>query len=211
MNVHGLVLGNIQAGVAFRGPERKGETMSETDQVPLELQGFFPDDGTLNAALERLQDAGFHRGDLSPPEEHPHWGEQPESDPKNSLVKDEDSAQLRTLATGMAGYAGAAAVAAATIATGGATALAVGVAAATGVGTAALATTAGHVAEDSMQQQHNDLAAEGRLVLGVRTANATDAARARQILEGAGAVRINPIYEVIDATTAGVSSASWTG
>ena len=185
--------------------------MSETDQVPLELQGFFPDDGTLNAALERLQDAGFHRGDLSPPEEHPQWGEQPESNPKNSLVKDEDSAQLRTMATGMAGYAGAAAIAAATIATGGATALAVGAAAAAGLGSAALATTAGHAAEYSIEQQHGTLAAEGRLVLGVRTANAADATRARQILERAGAVRINPIYAVTDATTAGVSSASWTG
>ena len=49
--------------------------MSGTDHgTPIEVQGFFPDDTTLNAALERLEDAGFRREDLSPPKEHPHWG-----------------------------------------------------------------------------------------------------------------------------------------
>ena len=186
--------------------------MSGTDQgVPLELQGFFPSDAALNTALEQLADAGFRRGDLSPPKEHPHWGEQPESEAKNGLVKDVDSAQLRTLGTGMAGYAGAAAIAGVTIATGGAAALALGAAAAAGVGSAAVASTAGHAAEASVKVQNDTLAAEGRLVLGVRTSTADIAAQARQIMEAAGANQIEAVYAVINATTAGVSSASWTG
>ena len=186
--------------------------MSGTDQgVPLELQGFFPSDASLNAALERLADAGFRRGDLSPPKEHPHWGERPESEAKNSLVKDEDSAQLRTMGTGMAGYAGAAAVAGVTIATGGAAALAAGAAAVVGVGSAAVANTFGHAAEASIKVQNDTMAAEGRLVLGVRTATADLAAQAREIMEAAGAEQVDAVYSVTDATTAGVSSASWTG
>lgn len=186
--------------------------MSGTDHgTPIELQGFFPNNGTLTAALERLQNVGFRRGDLSPPKEHPHWGERPETDAKNSLVKDEDSAQLRTLGTGMAGYAGAAAVAGVTIATGGAAALAVAAAAAAGAGSVAAATVAGRTAESSIKTQYNELALEGRLILGVRTANVDEVERATQIMQDAGSIGIVPIYAANEATTAGIASASWTG
>ena len=186
--------------------------MSVTDHgTPIELQGFFPDNGTLTAALERLQNVGFRRGDLSPPKEHPHWGEQPETDARNGLVKDEDSAQLRTLGTGMAGYAGAAAVAGVTIATGGAAALAVAAAAAAGAGSAAAATVAGRTAEASIKTQYNELALEGRLVLGVRTANTDEVERATQIMLAAGSIGVVPVYAAKEATTAGIASASWTG
>ena len=186
--------------------------MSSPDQgTPIELQGFFPDHGTLTIALEQLADAGFSRSHLSPPKEHPHWGELRETEPKNSLVKDEDSAQLRTLGTGMAGYAGAAAVAGATIATGGAAVVAVAAAAAVGVGSAATAAAVVHTADQSIEAQENRLAAEGRLVLGVRTETDADVDRASQIMQSAGSIGIVPIYLVGEATTAGVASASWTG
>jgi len=186
--------------------------MSGTDHgTPIEVQGFFPDDTTLNAALERLEDAGFRREDLSPPKEHPHWGERPETDAKNGLVKDEDSAQLRTLGTGMAGYAAAAAAAGVTIATGGAAVVAVAAAAVVGAGSAAAASVVGNAAEESIETQDNQLAAEGRLVLGVRTTNQADLERATQIMEDAGSIGIVPVYAVKDATTAGIASAAWTG
>ena len=186
--------------------------MSVTDHgTPIELQGFFPDNGTLTAALERLQNVGFRRGDLSPPKEHPHWGEQPETDARSGLVKDEDSAQLRTLGTGMAGYAGAAAVAGVTIATGGAAALAVAAAAAAGAGSAAAATVAGRTVEASIKTQYNQLASEGRLVLGVRTASTEEVERATQIMLAAGSIGVVPVYAAKEATTAGIASASWTG
>ncbi len=186
--------------------------MSSTDQgTPIELQGFFPDHASLNRALEQLANAGFSRGHLSPPKEHPHWGERPETEAKNGLIKDEDSAQLRTLGTGMAGYAGAAAVAGVTIATGGAAAVAVAAAAAVGLGSAATATAVGHTADQSIDKQEDQLAAEGRLLLGVRTETDADVDRATKIMQTAGSIGIVPVYTVATATTAGVASASWTG
>lgn len=179
--------------------------------TPIELQGFFADHATLNLALERLANAGFRRAALSPPKEHPHWGERPETEPTNGSVKDEDSAQLRTLGAGMAGYAGAAAVAGVTIATGGAAAIAVAAAAAVGIGSAAAASAVGHAADASIDMHENKLAAAGRLVLGVRMSGDADVAKATEIMQEAGSVGIVPVYDLTAATTAGIASASWTG
>lgn len=184
---------------------------SPTDHVPLELQGFFPDNASLQDALDRLEAAGFSRGDLSPPEEHPNFGEKPAGDPGVTKASDTDKAQLRTLGTGMAGYAAAAAVAGATIATGGAAVVAVAAAAVVGVGSAAAAGGVGRAADQKADEQRDDLALEGRLVLGVRTSTVDEATIATDIMTGAGAVRVRPIDQVSDATTAGLSSALWTG
>lgn len=186
--------------------------MSGSDHgTPIEVQGFFPSFAALTAAVERLEDAGFRRGDLSPPQEHPYWGKQSEADSKNGFIEDENSAQLRTLGTGMAGYAGAAAAAGLTIATGGTAALAVGAAVVAGLGSAALSTTVGKAGDDWVEKQYDDLASQGRLVLGVRTAIAEDVITATRLLTEAGAKKVEPIYAAADATTAGISSASWTG
>ncbi len=186
--------------------------MSATQpSAPLELQGFFPDHATLMAAFNQLSDAGFSRDDLSPPSEHPHFGEQASAEPTDNTAGGTDRAQLRTLGTGMAGYAGAAAVAGATIATGGAAVVAVAAAAAVGAGSAAAAASMGQAAERASHEQMDELAAEGRLVLGVRTANQAAADRATQILRSAGATDVKPVSTAKDATTAGVSSATWTG
>lgn len=188
--------------------------MSDTNPhtyPPVELQGFFPDYESLMIAFDRLSDAGFSRSDLSPPSEHPHFGEQRSSDPSNSNTIETDRAQLRTLGTGMAGYVGAAAMAGATIATGGAASLVVAATAAAGVGSAAIATSVGQVTNKIAADHLGDMAAEGRLVLGVRTATKAAAERATEILKAAGATKIEPITVPKDATTAGLSSASWTG
>ena len=179
--------------------------------TPLELQGYFPDIGSLQTAMNRLADAGFTRADLSPPEEHPHFGEKSESDEKNDKTSETDQAQLRTLGTGMAGYAGAAAVAGATIATGGAAAVAVAAAAAVGAGSAALAASVGQAADTTIAEHRNQMANEGRLVLGVRTITADEVTQATRIMKEAGATHVEHIATVADATTAGIASASWTG
>ncbi len=186
--------------------------MSATnDSVPLEVQGYFPDHTTLQTALARLEDAGFSRGDLSPPEEHPHFGEKAASASGDSLVGETDKAQFRTLGTGMAGYVGAAAVAGATIATGGTAAVALAAAAAVGIGSAAAATGVGHIASEKLETQEDELALEGRLVLGVRTATRENFDKATSIMTAAGASHVQAINRVKDATTAGFSSALWTG
>ncbi len=184
--------------------------MSAPNSAPtVELQAYFPDEATLERAINRLESAGFPRGVLSPPEEHPNFG-MPNTEGNND-AGETDKAQLRTLGTGMAGYAGAAAVAGATIATGGAAGLAVAAAAAVGAGSAAAATAAGRAADETTETKRNVLGIEGHLVLGVRTETEEARGKAEQLLREAGATRIEAIQSTDDALTAGISAASWTG
>lgn len=173
-----------------------------------EVQGVFPNDQAMQDALSQLELAGYDRADFSLPEEQkagtPTEGAENPTD-------DTDKAQLRTMGTSMAGYAGAVAVAGAVIATGGAALLAVGGAAAVGVGTAAAANAAGQAADQAAIDGRNRRGAAGTLILAVRTTTQAQADQVIGIMQKTGATRATPVSRGEDALTAGFSAASWTG
>ena len=112
---------------------------SEVDSVALgssalEVQAGFPDDATLQAAVEQLRRLGYGRSDLSLPEDQSASGLGAPSD-------NVDNQQLRTMGSSMAGTAAAFALAGATIATGGALGVAALGAAAIGARATAAAST----------------------------------------------------------------------
>ncbi len=176
-----------------------------------EVQGHFPSDATMQDALAQLTLAGYDRADFSLPEEqHARSSDTPTEGAENP-TDDTDKAQLRTLGTSMAGYAGAVAVAGAVIATGGAALLAVGGAAAVGVGTAAAANAAGQAADAATVAERDRRGAAGTLVLAVRTTTQAQADQVAGIMQKAGATRAVPVTRSENALTAGFSAASWTG
>ena len=194
--------------------------MSETDgtkQGPAlatsvaEVQGVFPNDNTMQDALSQLTLAGYDRADFSLPEEQHAQAASTPTEGAENPTDDTDKAQLRTLGTSMAGYAGAVAVAGAVIATGGAAALAVGGAAAVGLGTAAAANATGQAADQAAVDERNRRGAAGTLILAVRTTTQAQADQVTGIMQKAGAVKATPINRGEGAMTAGVSAASWTG
>ena len=188
--------------------------MSDTKEGPAlaatvaEVQGVFPNDDRMQDALSQLTLAGYDRADFSLPEEQrPNTPTEGAENPTDST----DKAQLRTLGTSMAGYAGAVAVAGAVIATGGAAAVAVAGAAAVGAGTAAVANVAGQAADQAAIDERNQRGAAGTLILAVRTTTQAQADQVTAIMQQAGATRTTPITRGKDALTSGVSAASWTG
>lgn len=176
-----------------------------------EVQGVFPNDDTMQDALSQLGLAGYDRSDFSLPEEQDARQVGTPTEGAENPTDDVDKAQLRTLGTSMAGYAGAVAVAGAVLATGGAAALAVGGAAAVGAGTAGLANATGQAADQATINERNRRGESGTLVLAVRTRTPAQAQQVTDILHKAGATQVTPVERADQALTAGVSAASWTG
>lgn len=176
-----------------------------------EVQGHFPSDATMQAALGELTLAGYDRADLSLPEEQAAVASGTPSEGADNPTDSTDKAQLRTLGTGMAGYLGAVAVAGATIATGGTAALAIGAAAAVGVGGAAAAEVVGQAADKAQVAVRDQQGAEGRLILAVRVRSPEQSEQVTQMMRTAGATDVTPVTRTDQALTAGYSSASWTG
>lgn len=194
-------MSDVSIGNANTGPA--------LDATVEEVQGYFPDNATLQNALTRLNGAGFDRAQLSLPEEQ-QSGATPTEGAENP-TDFVDKAQLRTLGTGMAAYAGATAAAGVTLATGGLAGVAIAAAAAVGLGTGLAANAGGQAAEAVATAENDQKGAEGRLILAVRTSTPDDVARATALLQQAGATKVQPVRRGGDALTAGVSSASWTG
>lgn len=188
-------------------PARPKEGPSMEDSVQ-EVQGSFPTDAALQEALGQLALAGYDRSDFSLPEENA--GSTPNEGAENP-VDDIDKAQVRTLGSSMAGYAGAAAVAGATLATGGAAGVAVAAAAAVGIGSGAAANAAGRAAANASADDRDARGAAGTLVLAVRTRSPDEVSEATTILQQAGATDVRPVSRAADMRTKGVSAASWTG
>ena len=176
-----------------------------------EVQGVFPNDEAMQDALAQLGLAGYDRADFSLPEEQTRPGAGTPTEGAENPTDEIDKAQLRTLGTAMAGYAGAVAVAGAVIATGGAAALAIGGAAAVGAGAAAAAEATGQAADKATVEERNRRGAAGTLVLAVRTHTPEQAQQVMGLLQKAGATRVTPVERADEALTAGVSAASWTG
>jgi hypothetical protein len=176
-----------------------------------EVQGHFPNDGALQDALSRLTLAGYDRADLSLPEEQVSGEATTPNEGQNAATDDIDKTQLRTMGSSMASFAGASAVAGATIATGGAAGVAALAAAAVGLGTAAAATGAGKVADQANVDERNRKGAAGTLILAVRTRSQEQVQQATEIMRQAGAGEVNAVTRTDEALTRGVSAASWTG
>lgn len=186
----------------------EGPALNNTVQ---EVQGIFPSDATLQEALSQLGLAGYDRSDFSLPEDQPHPSAATPNEGAENPTDDVDKRQVRTMGAGMAGYIGAAALAGATVATGGAAGLAAAAAVAVGVGTGAATAAAGVAADQAQVADRDRRGAEGTLVLAVRTRDQAQADQVIGILRQAGATRVEPVTRTDQALTAGVSAASWTG
>lgn len=176
-----------------------------------EVQGVFPDDTTMQDALSQLTLAGYDRADFSLPEDQPAGAVVTPNEDAGPPTDDADKRQLRTMGTSMAGYAGAVAVAGATIATGGAAALAVAAAAAVGIGTGVAANSAGQAADAAQVEERNRRGREGRLILAVRTTTPDQVNQVKKLMQQAGASKAEAIERADQSLTAGVTAASWTG
>ena len=176
-----------------------------------EVQGCFPNDATMQAALGELTLVGYDRADFSLPEEHAAVSSGTPMEGADNPTDSTDKAQLRTLGTGMAGYLGAVAVAGATIATGGAAGLAIAAAAAVGVGGAAAAEVVGQAADKAQVASRDQQGAEGKLILAVRVRTPEQADQVVELMRKSGATNVEPVSRIDKAMTAGYSAASWTG
>jgi len=176
-----------------------------------EVQGVFADDSTMQDALSELTLAGYDRADFSLPEDQPAGDVVTPNESAEAATDDADKRQLRTMGTSMAGYAGAVAVAGATLATGGAAGVAIAAAIAVGAGTAATANAAGQAADNAQIEGRNQRGRDGKLVLAVRTSTPDQANQVMVLMRQAGAVRVDPVVRADRALTAGITAASWTG
>lgn len=194
-----------------------GSTSTDPAQGPghttsvQEVQGFFPNDETMQSALSELGMAGYDRSDFSLPEEQAAQASATPTEGADNPTDSTDKAQLRVMGTGMASYIGAVAVAGATIATGGAAGLAVAAAAAVGVGGAAAAEAVGQVADKTQSAARDQQGAEGKLILAVRVRSPEQTAQVTELLQKSGATKVTPVERTDQALTAGYSAASWTG
>jgi len=175
-----------------------------------EVQGVFADDSTMQDALSELTLAGYDRADFSLPEDQPAGDVVTPNESAEAATDDADKRQLRTMGTSMAGYAGAVAVAGATLATGGAAGVAIAAAIAVGAGTAATANAAGQAADNAQIEGRNQRGRDGKLVLAVRTSTPDQANQVMVLMRQAGAVRVDPVARADQALTAGITAASWT-
>lgn len=176
-----------------------------------EVQGFFPNDAAMQAALGELTLAGYDRADFSLPEDQAAFASGTPTEGADNPTDSVDKAQLRTLGTGMAGYLGAVAVAGATIATGGAAGLAIAGAAAVGAGGAVAAEAVGQAADKAQVASRDQKGAEGKLILAVRVTSTEQADQVVGLMQKSGATRAEPVSRTDQAMTAGYSAASWTG
>ncbi len=153
-----------------------------------EVRATFRDPDAMQDAVDRLEISGFDRADLSlPPVVSDAAHPTPEMGAK-PVDTDEDARQARTLHTSGAAAAVAMAAAGVVIASGGAAAPAVA-AAVVGGGLAGGATYAVSSAASQDEQEDREVkAAQGELVLAVRTPTAEKRAEAEAILRAAGAV-----------------------
>lgn len=176
-----------------------------------EVQASFPNDAALEDAMGRLGLAGYDRSDFSLPQDRESGGGGTPNQAAENPTDQTDKRQVRTMGTSMAAFAGAAALAGATIATGGAAGVAAAGAAALGVGAGAAASAAGVAADQAGVAERDRKGAEGHLILAIRTRDENQVRQVTEIVQAAGATDVRTVTRTNEAMTAGVSSASWTG
>ena len=160
-----------------------------------EVQGIFPSDAALQDALGRLRMVGFDHADLSLPATSPAVSDATPNQGAADPLTEDDSRQMRTMGTSMAGTIGAFAAAGATVATGGA---------------AAVVIVAGTAAKDGQEETRNEAAGRGELVLAVHAPTPEKRADAERIMREAGATSVESVKRDGGAV-AGIDSSSWTG
>ena len=181
-----------------------------------EVQGVFPSEAAMEAAIAQLTMAGFDRAALSLPQTHVAAGQATPELGADAPLTDTDVRQARTMGTSMAGSIGALAAAGAVIATGGAAAVAAAAAAAIGAGAALTANAAGNAADKVQADDRTDRAAAGELVLSVAAPDAAQQERATRIMREAGATQVEAVARTSGTMAAiepqgGVDSTGWTG
>ncbi|MGI4793065.1 MAG: hypothetical protein ACRYG8_03065 [Janthinobacterium lividum] len=168
-----------------------------------EVQGYLPDEGTLQQAIQALLTGGIDRGDLSLPDPKASAAQAGSSQSSSaggtteateSPADEHDTRQVRTLANSTVGIAAALVGGlVASVATGGA---AIPVAAAA-IGTAAGAGGLTHLgfqnAADKREAGHDAQGADGTLILAAIVRDAETEAKATRILQEAGATRVETV------------------
>jgi hypothetical protein len=155
-----------------------------------EVRASFPSDAALQDAIDRLTRAGFDRADLSLPAAHPPAAQAtPERGAADPNTED-DTRQIRTMQTSMAGSTGALIAAGVVVATGGAALPALAAAAAAGLGVGGLVAAANTAAVHAEHASREAAAELGELLLSVRLAHPADQARAEAEMRAAGATGV---------------------
>jgi hypothetical protein len=186
---------------------KAGPTLNPSVQ---EVQGVFPSEAAMEAAIAKLTLSGFDRAALSLPQTKPAPGAATPEQGADAPMTDADIRQTRTMGTSMAGTIGAFAAAGAVVATGGAAAVAAVAAAAVGAGAALTANAAGNAADAVQTEGRAEAAAARTLVLSVAAPDAAKQSLAEQIMRDAGATKVAAI-ERTGATVSGIDSTGWTG
>ena len=159
-----------------------------------EVQGFLPDEGTLQHATQALLDGGFDRGDLSLPSADLTPSEPTQVQTAGSVVNGQDARQIRTAVSSTVGVAAALVGGAViSVATGGAMLpIAAGaVAAAAGAGGAThLGFQGGSGAREA---DNNAKGARGKLILAAVVRDAERERAATEILRQAGATDVTTV------------------
>ena len=176
--------------------------MSETTG----MQAVFASDEALQDAIGRLTTLGFDRSDLTVSDQSAASAAGASEASGSAPTTETDTRQARTLATSMAGTAGAFVAAGLTIATGGAAAVAAGAALAAGAGAAGAANLTGSAASQATADQRQQAAERGALTLIVQLRTPDKAPVAEAALRDAGG---QDVTRLIPAGS--VTSASWTG
>lgn len=188
-------------------PTKQGPSLNASIE---EVQGVFPSEATMEAAIGELTLAGFNRAAFSMPQTNPASADATPEAGAGTPITDTDIRQTRTMGTSMAGTVGAFAAAGAVVATGGLAAVAVAAAAAVGAGSALAANAVGNAADASQASDRAEAAATGRLVLSVHAPDAEKQATAERIMRAAGATQVAAV-ERTGGSVAGVDSSGWTG
>lgn len=158
-----------------------------------EIRGVFPTPEQMQAAIQRLEMAGFDRADLAVPEANPPIAR---STPESGALPadtDDDARQARTLHTSTAAAMAALAGAGVTVATGGAAAPAVAAALVAGAAVGGATYAVSSAANQQEQVELDARAATGNLILSVRAPTAAKRSEAEAILRGAGATELQTL------------------
>jgi hypothetical protein len=175
-----------------------------------EVQGVFPSEAAMEAAISKLTLSGFDRAALSLPRTRPTPGTATPEQGADMAMTDTDVRQTRTMGTSMAGTIGAVAAAGVVVATGGAAAVAAVAAAAVGAGAALTANAAGNAVDAVQTEDRAEAAAAGTLVLSVAAPDAAKQGLAEQIMRDAGATKVAAV-ERTNGVLSGIDSTGWTG
>ena len=178
-----------------------------SQQGILEVQGWFPDNASLQATIHGLRSAGYVRADASLREGEA--GPGPGRDASGPTPVDHQ--QMRTLNTGMAGYAGGVLAAAVAVASGVGVPVAAGAAVVAGLGSGGVMERIGRALQQKQIDERDRQGAAGALLLAMHVADQEHAGEVTRIMRESGATLTKLITNRDQALTAGVSSASWTG